>query len=50
LSGALPAAVDQLDIARKAGDVSFYDQAMIDAREREIKQRQKDEKEDDKKK
>jgi predicted Zn-dependent protease len=50
LSGALPAAVDQLDIARKAGDVSFYDQAVIDAREREIKQRQKDEKEDDKKK
>jgi predicted Zn-dependent protease len=50
LSGALPAAVDQLDIARKATDVSFYDQAMIDAREREIKQRQKDEKEDEKKK
>ncbi len=50
LSGALPAAVDQLDIARKAADVSFYDQAEIDAREREIKQRQKDEKEDEKKK
>jgi predicted Zn-dependent protease len=50
LSGALPAAVDQLDIARKSGDVSFYDQAVIDAREREIKQRQKDEKEDEKKK
>lgn len=49
LSGALPAAVDQLDIARKAGDVSFYDQAVIDARERELKQRQKDEKEDEKK-
>jgi predicted Zn-dependent protease len=50
LAGALPAAVDQLDIARKAGDVSFYDQAVIDAREREIKQKQKDEKEDEKKK
>jgi beta-barrel assembly-enhancing protease len=49
LSGALPAAVDQLDIARKAGDVSFYDQSVIDAREREIKQREKDEKEDEKK-
>ncbi|GAB3427384.1 M48 family metalloprotease [Massilia solisilvae] len=48
LSGALPAAVDQLDIARKAGDVSFYDQAVIDAREREIKARQKDEKEEKK--
>jgi predicted Zn-dependent protease len=49
LSGALPAAVDQLDIARKSSDVSFYDQAEIDAREREIKQRQKDQKEDEKK-
>jgi predicted Zn-dependent protease len=48
LTGALPAAVDQLDIARKASDVSFYDQAVIDAREREIKARQKDEKEEKK--
>jgi predicted Zn-dependent protease len=48
LTGALPAAVDQLDLARKAKDVSFYDQAVIDAREREIKARQKDEKEDKK--
>jgi predicted Zn-dependent protease len=48
LTGALPAAVDQLDIARKAKDVSFYDQAVIDAREREIKARQKDEKEEKK--
>jgi predicted Zn-dependent protease len=50
LSGALPAAVDQLNLARKAKDVSFYDQAVIDARERELQQRQKDEKEDAKKK
>jgi predicted Zn-dependent protease len=50
LSGALPAAVDQLDLARKASDVSFYDQAVIDARERELQQRQKDQKEEDKKK
>jgi beta-barrel assembly-enhancing protease len=48
LAGAVPAAVDQLDIARKAKDVSFYDQAVIDARERELKQRQKDEKEEKK--
>jgi predicted Zn-dependent protease len=27
LGGALPAAVDQLNLARKAKDVSFYDQA-----------------------
>jgi predicted Zn-dependent protease len=49
LSGALPSAVDQLNIARKAADVSFYDQAVIDARERELQKRQKDEKEDAKK-
>jgi hypothetical protein len=48
LSGALPAAVDQLNIARKAQDVSFYDQAVIDARERELHQRQKDEKQEKK--
>ena len=48
LAGALPAAVDQLNFARKASDVSFYDQSVIDAREREIKARQKQEKEDEK--
>ncbi|QOL51928.1 M48 family metalloprotease [Massilia litorea] len=48
LAGALPAAVDQLNNARKASDVSFYDQSVIDAREREIKKRQKEEKEDEK--
>ncbi|WP_313705008.1 M48 family metalloprotease [Massilia sp.] len=45
LAGALPAAVDQLNLARKAGDVSFYDQSVIDAREREIKERQRQDKE-----
>jgi predicted Zn-dependent protease len=48
LAGALPAAVDQLNSARKASDVSFYDQSVIDAREREIKARQKEEKEEEK--
>lgn len=48
-SGAVPAAVDQLHLARKAADVSFYDQAVIDARERELQARQRDEKEDKKK-
>jgi predicted Zn-dependent protease len=46
LSGALPAAVAQLNLARKARDVSFYDQSVIDARERELEKRQKQEKED----
>jgi predicted Zn-dependent protease len=48
ISGALPAAVDQLNFARKAKDVSFYDQSVIDARERELQKRQKDEKKDKK--
>ena len=48
LSGAVPAAVDQLGIARKAPDASFYDLALIDARERELQirvQRRKEGKE-----
>jgi predicted Zn-dependent protease len=36
LSGALPSALEQLRIARTSSDASFYDQAMIDAREREL--------------
>lgn len=39
LTGSLPAAIEQLAIARRAGDASFHDQAMIDAREREFKAR-----------
>jgi predicted Zn-dependent protease len=50
LSGALPAAVAQLNLARKASDVSFYDQSVIDARERELEKRQKEEKEEKKEK
>jgi predicted Zn-dependent protease len=46
VAGALPAAVAQLELARKAGDVSFYDQSVIDARERELKARQKAEREE----
>jgi len=37
LRGSLPAAIDQLGIARRAPDASFYDQSIIDAREREMK-------------
>lgn len=36
LSGSLPAALEQLRIARASKDVSFYDEAIIDAREREL--------------
>jgi beta-barrel assembly-enhancing protease len=37
LSGGTMAALDQLSIARRAPDASFYDQSMIDARERDLK-------------
>ena len=46
LAGSLPAAIIQLDIARKAPDAQFYEQAVIDARERELKERWKDEQAD----
>jgi predicted Zn-dependent protease len=49
LSGSLPSAVDQLAIARRAPDASFYDQAIIDAREREFKARYREEIRDEKK-
>ena len=42
LGGSLPAALDQLVIARKAGDASFYDMAVIDAREREMQARHRE--------
>jgi predicted Zn-dependent protease len=44
----VPSAVEQLDMARKAKDASFYDQAVIDARERELNERQKADKKEKK--
>jgi predicted Zn-dependent protease len=46
LNGGLLSALEQLNIARRAPDATFYDQAMIDAREREWKERWKDESKD----
>jgi beta-barrel assembly-enhancing protease len=43
LAGSVPAAIDQLGIARHAPDASFYDQAVIDARERELQARFREE-------
>lgn len=43
LNGSLPAAIDQLGIARRAGDGTFHELAIIDAREREFKARWADE-------
>jgi len=43
LTGSVPAALDQLRIARDSRDAGFYDQSMIDARERELQERWKEE-------
>ncbi|MBI1891623.1 MAG: M48 family metallopeptidase [Burkholderiales bacterium] len=43
LSGSWASALDQLSIARRAPDASFYDQAQIDARERELQARLREE-------
>ena len=45
-AGAVPAAMAQLELARKASDASFYDQAVIDARVRELQEKQKKAKEE----
>ena len=37
LDGAYSAALEQLELARKCKDVTFYDQSVIDAYEREWK-------------
>jgi predicted Zn-dependent protease len=50
LNGSVPAALDQLQIARRAPDASFYDQSVIDARERELQARRRQELEDEGKK
>lgn len=49
LSGAISPALDQLSIARRSPDGTFYDHAMIDARERDLKERFKDQLESEKK-
>ncbi|MCU6434548.1 M48 family metalloprotease [Undibacterium sp. Jales W-56] len=48
LNGALPAALQQLDIARRAPDAQYYEQAVIDAKEREWKEKHKEELKDEK--
>jgi predicted Zn-dependent protease len=44
LTGSVPAALEQLRIARNASDAGFYEQSMIDARERALQERWKEEK------
>jgi len=43
LQGGVLSALDQLNFARKAPDASFYDQSLIDAREREWQARRREE-------
>ena len=43
LQGQVPAAVDQLELAQKAGDGNFYEQSQVDSRLREMKKRMADE-------
>jgi predicted Zn-dependent protease len=43
LQGGTLSALDQLALARKAPDASFYDQSLIDARERELQARRREE-------
>jgi predicted Zn-dependent protease len=49
IEGALPAALAQLEIARLDPDVKYYDLSVIDAREREWKERHRQELQDEKK-
>jgi predicted Zn-dependent protease len=43
LQGQTAAAIEQLQLAQKAGDANFYEMSVIDARLRELKQRRLDE-------
>ena len=43
LQGGVLSALDQLILARKAPDATFYDQSQIDARERELQKRRREE-------
>ena len=42
LSGAISPALDQLGIARRSRDATYYDHAVIDARERDLRERYKE--------
>ena len=49
LEGNTQPALDQLQIARRAADATYYEQAVIDARERTLQARRRDEIEEEKK-
>jgi predicted Zn-dependent protease len=43
LLGQVPSAVEQLELAQKAGDGNFYEQSQVDSRLREMRKRMTDE-------
>ncbi len=47
LRGSLPAAIEQLEIARRAGDGDFYELSAIDARMRELKAEEREQRRDE---
>ena len=47
LQGSLPAAIEQLDLARRAGDGDFYDLSAADARMRELKAQERERRRDE---
>ena len=49
LAGSTQPALDQLQIARRAPDASYYDQSVIDARERALQELRREELKDEKK-
>jgi len=49
LQGSLPAAIEQLQLAQGSGDGNFYEQSVVDARLRELRAEQDQEKKDSKK-
>jgi predicted Zn-dependent protease len=49
LQGSLPAAIEQLQIARAAGDGDFYQLSMVDARLKELRARHAEEQREEKK-
>jgi predicted Zn-dependent protease len=49
LQGSLPAAIEQLQLAQSSGDGNFYEQSVVDARLRELRGEQEQEKKDNKK-
>ncbi len=49
LRGAVPAAIEQLELARRAGDGNFYELSAVDARLRELKEQERERRREERK-